>query len=68
VEKKNEYRILLGNPEGKKPLVRRRRVWVDYIKMDLREIGLGGMDWTDLAQDAGQWWALVNMVMSFQLP
>jgi hypothetical protein len=48
-EKRNAYRILVGKPEGKKPLGRPRRSWVDNIKMDLREIGLGGMDWIDLA-------------------
>jgi hypothetical protein len=50
-EKRNEYRILVGNPEGKRPLGRPRRRWVDNIKMDLREIVWDGMDWTDLAQD-----------------
>jgi hypothetical protein len=48
-EKRNEFRILVGNPEGKRPLGRPRRRWVDNIKMDLREIGWGGMDWIDVA-------------------
>jgi hypothetical protein len=48
-------RILVGKPEGKRPLGRRRRRWVDNIKMDLREIGWDGMDWIDLAQDRDQW-------------
>jgi hypothetical protein len=51
--KMNAYRILVGKPEGKRPLERPRRRWVDNIKMDLREIGSSGMDWTDLAQDRG---------------
>jgi hypothetical protein len=51
---KNEYRILVGRPEEKRPLGRPRRRWVDNIKMDLREIGWGGMDWIDLAQDKDQ--------------
>jgi hypothetical protein len=50
-EKGNAYRILVGNPEGKRPLGRPRRGWTDNIKMDLREIGWGGMDWIDVAQD-----------------
>jgi hypothetical protein len=50
-EKRNAYRVLLGKPEGKRPLGRPRHAWVDNIKMDLREIGWGGMDWIDLAQD-----------------
>jgi hypothetical protein len=57
----------LGKPEGKKPLGRPRRRWVDNIKMDLREIGWGGMDWTDLAQDRGQWRALVNTIMNLRV-
>jgi hypothetical protein len=49
--KRNSYRMLVGKPEGKRPLGRQRRRWLDNIKMDLREIGWGGMDWIDLAQD-----------------
>jgi hypothetical protein len=60
---KNAYRILVGNPEGKRPLGRPRRRWVDNIKINLREIGWVGMDWIDLAQDRDQWRALVNAVM-----
>jgi hypothetical protein len=55
-------------PEGKRPLRRRRCRWVDTMKMDLREMGWGGMDWIDLAQDRNQWRALVNMVMNFLVP
>jgi hypothetical protein len=50
----------VGKPEGKKPLGRPRRSWVDNIKMDLREIEWGGMDWIDVSQNWDQWWALVN--------
>jgi hypothetical protein len=50
-EKRNAYRILVGKPDGKKPLGRPRGMWEDNIKMDIREIGWGGMDWIDLAQD-----------------
>jgi hypothetical protein len=67
-EKINAYRILVRNPEGKRPLGRPRRRWVDNIKMDLREIGWGGMDWTNLDQDRDQWRALVNTVMNLQVP
>jgi hypothetical protein len=52
-EKRNAYRILVGRAEGKRPLERTRRRWEDNIRMDLREIGWGGMDWIDLAQDKG---------------
>jgi hypothetical protein len=62
-EKRNAYRILMGKPEEKRPLGRPRCRWMDNIKMDLREVGWGGMDWIDLAQDRDQWRALVNMVL-----
>jgi hypothetical protein len=67
-EKRNAYRILVGKPEGKRPLGRQRHRWVDNSKMDLREIGWGGMDWIDLAEDRDQWRALVNMVMNLRVP
>jgi hypothetical protein len=67
-EKRNAYRILVGNPEGKRPLGRPRRRWVDSIKMHLREIGSDGRDWMDLAQDRDQWRALVNAVMNLWVP
>jgi hypothetical protein len=57
-EKRNAYKTLVGNLEGKGPLGRPRRWWVDNIKMNLREIGWNGMDWIDLAQDRDQWRAL----------
>jgi hypothetical protein len=67
-ETRNAYRILVGKPEGKRPLGRPRRKWVDIIKMDLREIGWDGVDWTELAQDSDQWRALVNTVMNLRVP
>jgi hypothetical protein len=67
-EKRNAYRILVGKPEGKRPLGRNRRRWEDNIKMDLREIGWGGMDWIDLAQDRDQWRDLRNTVMNLGVP
>jgi hypothetical protein len=67
-EKRNAYRILVGKPEGKRPLGKPRRTWVDNIKMDLIKIGLDGMDWIHLAQDRDQWRALVNRVMNRRVP
>jgi hypothetical protein len=58
----------VGKPEVKRPLGRPRRRWVDNIKIDLREIGWGGMSWTDLAEDRDQWRALVNRVMNLLVP
>jgi hypothetical protein len=54
------YRVLMGNPKGKRPLGTPRRRWEDNIKMELQEVGCGGMDWTELAQDRNRWRALVN--------
>jgi hypothetical protein len=65
-EKRNAYRILVGKPEGKRPLGRRK--WEHNIKMDLTETLWGGMDWVDLAQDRDQWKALVNTVMNLRFP
>jgi hypothetical protein len=67
-EKRNAYRILVGKPEGKRPLGRPRRRYVGNFKMDLREIGLVVMDRIDLAQDRDQWRALVNTVMNLRVP
>jgi transcription termination factor 2 len=67
-ETRNACRTLVGKPEGKRPLGRPRRRWVDNIKIDLREIGLDGMDWIDLAQDRDQWRTLVNTVMNLRVP
>jgi hypothetical protein len=62
------YRIFVGNPDGKRPLGRPRRRWVDNIEMDLREIGWDGMDWIHVAQDRDQWRALVNTIMKLRVP
>jgi hypothetical protein len=66
-EKMNEYRILLGEPEGKRLLGRPRRRWENNIKMDLREIGWSGMDWIDLAHNRDLWRALVDTVMDLRV-
>jgi hypothetical protein len=67
-EKRNVYRFLVGKPEGKIPLGRPRCKWVDIIKMELAEIGLGSVNWIGLAQDRDKWRALVNTVMNFKVP
>jgi hypothetical protein len=67
-ETRNAYRILVGKPEGKRPLGRPRRRWVDNIKMDLRKREWDGVDWIELAQDRDQWRALVNTVMNLRIP
>jgi hypothetical protein len=67
-EKRNVYRILVGKPEGKRPLGKPTRRWMDNIKMDLREIEWDGMDWVDVAQDRDQWRALVNTLKNLRVP
>jgi hypothetical protein len=67
-EKRNAYRILVGKPEGKSSLRRPRRRWGYNIEMDLREIGWGGMDWIDLAQDRDKLRAPVNTGMNLRAP
>jgi hypothetical protein len=62
------YRLLVGKPEGKRPLGRQRQRWLDNIKMDLGEIGWDGVDWIGLAQDRDKWRALVNSVMNLRVP
>jgi len=62
------YRVLVGTPEGKRPLGRPRRRWEDNIKVDLQEVGCGGMDWIELAQDRDRWRALVTAVMNLRVP
>jgi hypothetical protein len=66
-ERRGMYRVLLGKPEGKRPLGRSRFRWEDNIEMDLQEVGCGVMDWIVLAQDGNRWWALVNAVMNLWL-
>jgi hypothetical protein len=66
--KRNAYRILVGKPEGKRPLGGPTCRWGDNIKMDLKEIGLDGMDWIHLAQDRDQWRALVKTVVNHWVP
>ena len=65
---KGVYRLLVGKLEGTRPLGRLRRRWEDNIKMNLHEVGCGGMDWIDLVQDRDRWWALVNVVMKLLVP
>jgi hypothetical protein len=67
-EGKGVYRVLMGKPGGKRPLGRLRRRWEDNIKMDLQEVGGGGMDWPELAEDRDSWRALVNAVMNIRAP
>jgi hypothetical protein len=67
-EKRNAYRLLVGKPEGKRPLGRPRCRWVDHIKRDLGEVGWGVVDWIGLAQDRNRWRALVNSVLNFRVP
>jgi hypothetical protein len=67
-ERRGAYRALVGKPEGRRPLKRPRRRWEDNIKMDLREVGCGGGDWVDLAQDKDRWRALVYTVMNLRVP
>jgi hypothetical protein len=67
-KKRNVYRLLVGKPEGKRPLGRPRRSWIDNIKIDLLEKGLNVMDWIGFAQDRYRWRALVTSVMNIRVP
>jgi hypothetical protein len=67
-EKRNAYRLLVGNIEGKRPLGRPRRRWVDNIRMNLEEVGWGNLDWIGLAKDRNRWRALVNSVLNLRIP
>jgi hypothetical protein len=67
-EGRGVYRVLIGKPEGRRPLERPRRRWEDNIKMDLREIGIDEANWIQLAQDRVQWRAFVNTVVNLRIP
>ena len=67
-EGRDVHKVLVGKPEGKRPLGRPRRRWEDNIKMDLQKGGYGGMDWIKLAQDRDRWRALVNVIMNLWVP
>jgi hypothetical protein len=67
-EGRGAYRILVGRPEGRRPLGRPRRRWEDNIKTELQEVGWHGMAWIDMAQDRDRWRAVVNAVMNFLVP
>ena len=67
-EGRGVYRVLVGKPEGKRPLERTRRKWEDNIKMGLQEVGGGWEDWMELAQDRDRWRALVSTVMNIRVP
>jgi hypothetical protein len=67
-EKRNAYRLLVGKPEGRRPLERPRRRWLDNIKIDLVDVGWGDVDWIGLAQDRGRWRALVNSILNLRVP
>jgi hypothetical protein len=66
-EERKVYKVLVGKPEGKRPLGRPRRMWEDGIRMDLREVGLGGVIWIRLAQDRDRWLAVVSAVMNLRV-
>jgi hypothetical protein len=67
-DKRNAYRLLVGKPEGKRPLGRPRRRWVDNIRMDFLEVGWSDMDWIGLAQDRNRWRILVKSILNFRVP
>ena len=67
-EERGMYSVLVGKPEGRRPLGRPRRGWVNNIRMDLQEVGCGYMDWIGLTQDRDRWWKLVSAVMNLRVP
>jgi hypothetical protein len=67
-ERRGVYRVLVVKPEGRRPVGRPRHRWEDSAKMDHQEVGCGGMDWIDLAQDRNRWQTLVNAVMNLRFP
>jgi hypothetical protein len=68
VERRGMYRVLVGKPEGKRPCGKPRHRWEDNIKMNLKEVGRGGMDWIELAEDRDRWRTLVTAVMNLRVP
>jgi hypothetical protein len=66
-ERRGIYRVLVGKPEGKRSLGRPRHIWEDNIKMDLQEVGCGGMDWIELTQNRDRWRALLSNVMNLRV-
>jgi hypothetical protein len=68
MEKRNAYRLLVGNPERRRPPGRPRCRWLDNIRIDLGEVGCGDVDWIDVAQDRNRWRALVNSVLNLRVP
>jgi hypothetical protein len=66
-EERKVNKVFVGKPEGKRPLGRPRRRWEDVVRMDLKETGLGGVDWIRLAQDMDRWRAVVSAVMNLQV-
>ena len=67
-ERRSVYRVLAGKLEGKRPLGRPRSRWEDNVKMDLQEVGCGGMDWIEVAQDRNRWRVILNAVISLRVP
>ena len=67
-ERRGIYTVLVGKPEGKRPLGRPRHKWEDNIKIDLQEVGCGGMDWIELPEDRDRWRALVNAILNLRVP
>ena len=67
-EERGAYRVLVGKPEGKRPLERPKRRWEDNITMGLQEVGCGDVDWVEVAQDRDRWRVLVNEVMNLRVP
>jgi hypothetical protein len=67
-DKRGAYRVLVGRPDGKSPLGRPKHRWDDNIKISIQEVGWGGVDWIDMAQDRDSWQAVVNVVMNIRVP
>jgi hypothetical protein len=67
-ERRDTYRVLVEKPDGERPLGKRRHRWEENIKMGLQEVGFGGMDWIELAQDRDRWRTLVNAILNIRVP